>query len=266
MASAPTHGILDPRSGEAYFTLERREPAADLVDVVERYWSVRWSLHVAKPFAQETLPHPNVNLVFGTHRPGIHGVASSRFIARLAGEGWVIGVKFRPAGFFPFFGRDVSVLRERELAIAEVFGQPGASLEAAVMNASTDDARIALVTAFLRSFDPVVDDLGRVTARAVEIARADPSIARVSELAARVGVSTRTLDRLFRRHVGVGPKWVVRRYRVHEACERIVTGAPPCWSSLAQELGYFDQAHFIRDFKAQVGVTPAAYAARCRKA
>jgi AraC-like DNA-binding protein len=251
MATAPSHGILDPRAGAAHFTLHRLAPVVDLGDVVDGFWSVRWSLLAAAPFAQETLPHPNVNLVFGTHRPGVHGVASSRFIARLAGDGWVLGVKFRPAGFFPILGRDVSALRDRELRVAAVFGQAGASLEAEVMNASTDDARITRITEFLRSFDPVVDECGQITARAVEIARADPSVARVGELAQRVGVSTRTLDRLFRRHVGVGPKWVVRRYRVHEACERIVTGEQPSWSSLAQELGYFDQAHFIRDFKAR---------------
>ena len=72
-----------------------------------------------------------------------------------------------------------------------------------------------------------------------------------------------TLERTFRRCVGVGPKWILRRFRVHEACERIAAGAPPCWSALAAELGYFDQAHFIRDFKSQVGRTPAEYAAAC---
>jgi AraC-like DNA-binding protein len=79
-------------------------------------------------------------------------------------------------------------------------------------------------------------------------------------------VSSRTIERLFRRYVGVSPKWVVRRYRVHEACERVKTGVAPDWSQLAHELGYFDQAHFIHDFKAQVGRTPADYAAACASA
>jgi AraC-like DNA-binding protein len=63
--------------------------------------------------------------------------------------------------------------------------------------------------------------------------------------------------------VGVPPKWVVRRFRVQEACERVKTGEAPNWSQLASELGYFDQSHFIRDFKDQVGRTPAEYAAWC---
>jgi AraC-like DNA-binding protein len=78
-----------------------------------------------------------------------------------------------------------------------------------------------------------------------------------------VGLSARALQRLFRRHVGVGPKWTLRRFRIHEAAERLAGGAPVDWAALAQELGYCDQAHFIRDFKAQVGRSPGVYAAEC---
>jgi len=265
MTAETTRGILNPRAGAGNFTLARRAAAHDLESFVEHYWIVRWSRGASPPFSQETLPHPNVHLVFGTHRPGVHGVGTKRFVAELEGEGLVVGARFRPGGFFPFFGRDVVELSERELSVAAVFGEEGASLEADVSAATTDDARIERIESFLRSREPKLDELALLAARAVEIARTDPSVARAGELAARVGVTTRTLERVFRRYVGVGPKWIVRRFRVHEACERISGGAVPCWSSLAQELGYFDQAHFIRDFKSQVGRTPADYAAACEK-
>jgi AraC-like DNA-binding protein len=84
---------------------------------------------------------------------------------------------------------------------------------------------------------------------------------RVGELAARHGMSPRSLQRLFRRYVGVSPKWVLRRYRLHEAAERIAEGRDGDWARPALDLGYFDQAHFIRDFKALVGASPAQYAA-----
>jgi AraC-like DNA-binding protein len=60
--------------------------------------------------------------------------------------------------------------------------------------------------------------------------------------------------------VGVGPKWVIKRRRLHEAVQRMEAGEPVDWPGLARELGYFDQAHFIHDFKAMVGRTPAEYA------
>jgi AraC-like DNA-binding protein len=80
------------------------------------------------------------------------------------------------------------------------------------------------------------------------------------ELAARHAMSQRTLQRLFRRYVGVSPKWVLQRYRLHEAAERIAEGRDGDWAATALELGYFDQAHFIRDFKALIGASPAQYA------
>ena len=85
----------------------------------------------------------------------------------------------------------------------------------------------------------------------------------VERLAAAVGVSPRTLQRLFERHVGVSPKWMLRRYRVYELAARVERGEPLRWASLAAELGYCDQSHLIREFKAQLGRSPTEYAAWC---
>jgi AraC-like DNA-binding protein len=160
----------------------------------------------------------------------------------------------------------VAELAERELPIAEVFGAEGAALEAGVHAVDGDASAVALVERFFRSRVGTADDKVNLAAQIVDLARADPSIGRASDLATRAGVSTRSLERLFHRYVGASPKWVIRRFRVHEACERVAAGAPPCWSTLAQELGYFDQAHFIREFRAHVGGTPAQYAEACATA
>jgi transcriptional regulator GlxA family with amidase domain len=94
----------------------------------------------------------------------------------------------------------------------------------------------------------------------------DRELRRAEDLARLAGVSVRTLHRSFERYVGVGPKWILRRSRVQEAAERVASGAPVVWADLALELGYHDQAHLIHDFKAQIGFTPAVYAARCAAA
>ena len=72
----------------------------------------------------------------------------------------------------------------------------------------------------------------------------------------------RRLQRLFAEHVGVGPKWVIRRYRLHEVTERMSAGAPIDWAALAADLGYADQAHLTRDFTDLFGEPPTAYARR----
>ncbi len=260
-------GILNPREGETRFTLARFAASPDLAGLVERYWTVRWDLRGRPPHAQETLTYPQVNLVFGTHRPGVHGAGTKRFVAMLEGEGWAIGAKFRAGGFRPFWRGSVSELTDRSITVTEAFGAPGSEVDAAVHAAHASGAppehSIALIEAFLRARAREPDEDVALAAKAVALAQRDPAIARVAHLAERTGLTVRKLQRVFASHVGVSPRWVLRRFRVHEAAERVARGEVQDWSALASELGYFDQAHFIREFKAQTGRTPGEYAALC---
>jgi AraC-like DNA-binding protein len=54
--------------------------------------------------------------------------------------------------------------------------------------------------------------------------------------------------------------WVIRRYRLLDAAEAVREGAAVSWAEVAADLGYADQAHLIRDFRAAIGQTPGAYA------
>jgi AraC-like DNA-binding protein len=92
----------------------------------------------------------------------------------------------------------------------------------------------------------------------------DISLTSVDQLVELAGMDKRTLQRLFQKYVGISPKWIIKRYRLHEAIARVQEGAVANWSALALDLGYFDQAHFIRDFRALVGQTPAGYASSLR--
>ncbi|GAB2547425.1 hypothetical protein GCM10027065_18730 [Rhodanobacter koreensis] len=67
------------------------------------------------------------------------------------------------------------------------------------------------------------------------------------------------MQRLFHRYVGASASWVVKRYRIYEALEQLVAGKPSAWAILAQDLGYYDQAHFINDFRKLVGRSPSEY-------
>lgn len=87
----------------------------------------------------------------------------------------------------------------------------------------------------------------------------EPDILTVDDLSARTGVSVRSLQRLFSQYIGVSPKWVIRRYRLHELLEQMHSGKQLQWSQLALDLGYFDQAHLINDFKSMTGFAPTEY-------
>ena len=93
----------------------------------------------------------------------------------------------------------------------------------------------------------------------VEEIATDRSLTTVDIVGRRFGISPRSLQRLFSRYIGVSPKWVINRHRLHEVVDRLAKGETVDWTRLALDLGYFDQAHFIRDFKAIIGRTPGDY-------
>lgn len=255
-------GILNPRTGERTFWLSRRGPTENLAFFVQRYWIVRWELEAQETHTQETLPHPCVNLVVEHDRAGIFGVVRQKFARQLEGTGWAFGVKFRPGGFYPFLGSPVSELTDTSIGLREVFGAEGPALETDLQSRETEDAWIARMEQFLAECLPERDEKVTVVNRIVDRIETERGITTVDDVASPLAMSKRTLQRLFRRYVGVGPKWVIQRYRLQEAADRLADGGEVDLTEMALDLGYYDQAHFIKDFKAIVGVSPAEYARR----
>ncbi|MBL8112627.1 MAG: helix-turn-helix transcriptional regulator [Acidobacteria bacterium] len=251
-------GVLRAEPSEGVFVHERHAPAPDLAPFVEHFWFVSWELP-GGPVVRETLPHPSVHVVFERGSSRVAGVPRGRFTRTLEGTGFVLGIKFRPGGFRPLLPYAVTRLSGRVLPLDEVFASGAPDAEEEVLATTCVKERIGAATRFLRERlpdpDPVAEEAATVVRRILE----DPAVRRVEDLARAFDTNPRSLQRLFREYVGVSPKWVIRRYRLHEALERMDSGARENWTALALDLGYFDQAHFIRDFRALVGRTPASY-------
>ena len=255
----PARGVLRHPATPGAFEHSRHAPQAELAGLVEHYWSVRWNLDGLPAQLRETLPHPNVHLVFETGVTAIFGPHSGRYTRRLEGCGGVFGVKFRPGGFYPFLGRAISEIADTSLSLENVFGAAASGLHDAVLAAATVAEQIDLAARFLLAHRPPHDVHVDRAADLVAAIAADRSLISVEALQARSGLNLRALQRLFKQYVGVGPKWVINRYRLHEALERIAAGEVVDWASFAHSLGYFDQAHFVRDFTRLVGRSPGSY-------
>lgn len=252
-------GILHARRAQDHFRYAEAAPAPELAPFVVHYWIVSWDLRGREPYEQHVLPYPCVNITFVPGRCRITGVPRGRFSEVLRDRGRVFGVRFTPGGFRPFRPGPVSEITGRFVPVQTAYGERGRELSEAIL-AADDAGAAALMEDFLRSFRPRRDADGDAVADAVARAAGDPTITRADQLAAACGVGMRRLQRLFAEHVGVGPKWVIRRYRLHEAAARAAAGTGLDLVGLAAELGYSDQAHLTRDFTALVGVPPARYA------
>ncbi|MFI1718038.1 DUF6597 domain-containing transcriptional factor [Streptomyces litmocidini] len=286
-ASAPrprrdTRGIVDPAELLSRVRFRRHVPAPELRPYLEHYWLMDWEL--PEPYASRLVPHPSVNVVFQRYgRPGaptaaasawaeVAGVGLGLFTQKLTGVGRVCGVQFRPGGFRPFAPAwPVSTWTGRRVPLGDVFPEEGGAGSAgtpaavpaalpAVLSPDDDHARVAALDAFLLAHGPAPDPAAEQAMELVDLIRSERTVRRASRLATASGLSARSLQRLFAGHVGVGPKWVILRYRFHEALERAGSAGDADWAALAAELGYSDQAHLVRDFTATIGVPPTAYA------
>ncbi|MFH8802637.1 DUF6597 domain-containing transcriptional factor [Streptomyces sp. NPDC017936] len=252
-----TRGIVDAAELFARVRFRRREPAPPLRPYLEHYWLIDWDLD--RPYASHVVPHPSVNIVFQRHEgrapfAELAGIGLGLFIRKLEGRGRVCGIQFRPGGFRPFAPEHpVGDWTGRRVPLPDADPRP-------VLSPDDEDARVAALDAYLLGLGPGPDPRADLAMALVDRVRADRAIRRVADLARAEGVSVRLLQRLFAAYVGVGPKWVILRYRIHEALERAETEDTVDWSALAAELGYADQAHLVRGFKATVGVPPTAYA------
>ena len=106
------------------------------------------------------------------------------------------------------------------------------------------------------------DDTYPALTALVDRIRDDSDIHRVEQVMSHSPWSERTTQRVFRRYVGVPVKWVLCRYRLQNAALEIETGPELDFAELAVRLGWYDQAHFINDFRAMLGTTPGEYAAK----
>jgi AraC-like DNA-binding protein len=260
VASSDLHGLVRPWERGRAFELERVAPSPALMGLVERHWIARWDLRGRKPFRQETLPHPSINLVVEPDQTWIWGVPVARDTRLLQGAGWAVGTKLQPGAFTAITGIEAATLTNGHMALDAAFGDHHEGLRH-LPGDGDPKAIVAAIEAILGSCKLAHDPSLELVRQVIDSMRRAPPTARVEDLAAEHNIAARTLQRLFRRYIGVGPKWVLKRLRIHQAVEQLASPTSPNWTELALDLGYYDHAHFIRDFRLVVGRSPAQYAA-----
>ncbi|MFZ6647044.1 AraC family transcriptional regulator [Undibacterium sp. TJN25] len=256
-------GVVDPAAAKKMFRLERYLPGAELAHVLDHYWIVEWNLEGRPPYTQKTLPYPCVNLVFDKGRTAAFGVVSGAFDYTLQGSGRVLGLRFRPGAFRCLLGRPMHTITDRTVRVQDILGCDDIAAENLVLSAPDDTGMVAaaedLLLPAVRQALPEPDTKVEKINRILNMLAEDIGITRVEDLAEQAQTGMRALQQLFSDYVGVSPKWVIRRYRLQEAADRLAGGDALDLAELAHGLGYFDQAHLTRDFRKLVGKAPAEY-------
>jgi AraC-like DNA-binding protein len=240
-------------------TLVRRVNRLPLSRFVDFLWLTEG---YAQPHAAErVLPTGCVDLILSLDEQRetdvLSGARSRSIVLDTSGSLSFIGVRFRPGGAFPFLPLPGGELEDLSVAPALVWGSDAAALHEQVLEASAPEARFRILERFL------LERLRRESHPAVKyaidtIGRSEGATS-VAQIVARTGLSARRFIATFRDEVGLAPKVFCRLARFRRAIEVLRTANDVDWADLALDCGYFDQSHFIHDFRAFAGVSPSAY-------
>ncbi|MCB9530299.1 MAG: AraC family transcriptional regulator [Myxococcales bacterium] len=256
-----------------------RQPAAPLSPYIENYWFVESTADDPVDLRVDVFVDARADLILNFGAPytrevlGVAGArASTREISvsnldaqrlvpiriRQRGAVQIAGVRFRLGGLGAFAAVPLAPFTGATPHPRDILGADADPLQSAIRDARDADERARHFDAFFAAHLIASAPFRRFEAALGELQR-DDSPAAVAQIAAAASVSTRQLERLFARFLGVTPSTLVRVLRFQRALHMLMRDPACTLADVAAAAGYFDQAHFIRDFRAMSGGVPRGY-------
>jgi AraC-like DNA-binding protein len=187
------------------------------------------------------------------------GAHSKPFEINFAGTSPFLGVHFKPGGASPFLGVPAADLNNQCVPLQELWGSRADDLLNEVLTATTFAARVQILASSLLTQHERLRTQHPAVAYALTAFRSGPCVPNVVEVANHVGLSRRRFIEVFTAEVGLTPKVCSRVFRFQRALQLCNQADRLSWADIALASGYYDQAHFITEFRQFSGLTPAVY-------
>jgi AraC-like DNA-binding protein len=196
---------------------------------------------------------------FQTFRgPVLCGAYSESFLIDTAQQASIIGVHFKPGGAFPFLNLPAGELHNTHVALDALWGSKAGKLRERLLEATTPAAKFSVLEQSLLA--EAAKPLVRHAAVDFALSEFDSGHAHtVRQVTERIGLSPRRFIQVFTREVGLTPKLYCRVRRFQEVLRLVHRRQHVDWVNVALSCGYYDQSHFIRDFRSFAGLSPTAY-------
>lgn len=249
-------------------------PSPELQEFVKCFWTLEDG-PVQDPVRQRVLPDGCMEMIFhygdlykqyfedGSFivqpRSFVFGQITKYIEIAPTGVSGIISARFLPEGVLPFLPRPVAELENKAVSLIDLFGETGALLEQKVITAAGNPERIKIIEAFLlsRLTDPATID--SITRHCVNVIMESRGQVGVVELAGKLKINRRNMERKFMTIIGMSPKQLSRVVRLQATLKMLEQRQFTSLTSLAYENGYYDQAHFIKDFKEFTGMSPKLF-------
>ncbi len=251
-------------------------PSPGLASIVQCYWVVHCGPAEERRTMEYLYPSGGMGVVFSfADAPELdggqmselalfdgHNAHARRFAPSSTGSTHLLGVRFHPGGAYPVTGIPLHELSLGSNSLQEIGLDSDGGLYERLAEARSLERRIRLLEQWLRhcvSDRTLWHGATRRALRAIQHYRGNIAVATLCE---ELGVGRRRLERGFRREVGVTPKHYARLLRVDCARGLLKRREPVELAEVGYRSGFYDQAHFSREFTALVGLTPGQYRAR----
>lgn len=250
------------------------EPNEELRDFVKCYWTLEGTKETT-PKINTIVPDGTMKMIFHYgdlywHHPKngerflqprcfIIGQLTKPYIVEPDGNTGTFVVRFQPNGFQPFSTIPVKEMENKPIALKKLFGNKGEELESKILNANSVSERIKIIELFLFNKLKNQNTIDNIVKSTIEIISTVNGQISVNELSQNNNLNRRVLTRKFSSTTGLSPKQLSKIIRLQTTLKTLLNKDVNKLTDLAYENQYFDQAHFIKDFKEFTGFTPKEF-------
>lgn len=250
------------------------EPHTDLSALVECYWTLE-SPKETTPLKNTIVPDGRMKMIFHYGDPykrytdnGDSIVLPKCFVigqltrpleVAPTGETGTFFVCFHPYGFLPFSSSPIKEMENTAVPLDQLFGEAGEAISQKILHARSTSERIQFIETFLsdRLTDAhTIDNIVKSTVDTILTANGQLSVDTLSQ---QNNIHRRQLVRKFSTAIGLSPKQLSKTIRLQAMLKTLLHQKSTRLIALAYEGEYYDQAHFIKDFKAFTGLTPKEF-------
>jgi AraC-like DNA-binding protein len=172
------------------------------------------------------------------------------------GKTGIFSVRFHPNGFLPFSTFPIRQMENTAFSMQELFEKDGLAIEEKILTAHSVSERITLIEAFLLERLTNTEAIDRIVRSTVETILTANGQLSIDELSRQININRRQLERKFSTAIGLSPKQLSKTIRLQATLKTLLNKKFTSLSAAAHENEYYDQAHFIKDFKELTGLTP----------
>ena len=250
------------------------EPNQDLTTLIKCYWTLE-SPKEETPQKQTIVPDGCMEMIFHygdlyrqftengnsiiQPRCFVIGQLTRPLEIEPTGEIGVFSVRFHPNGFLPFATIPIKEMENTAVSLEKLFGKDGKKIEQRILNASPTSEKIKLIEEFLLNRLTNIETVDRIIKSTVDTILTANGQLSIDELSKQTKINRRQLERKFSSTIGLSPKQLSKTIRLQATLKILLNKNFTSLTALAYQHEYYDQAHFIKDFKELTGLTPKEF-------